>query len=110
MTTDAGVDLVAYSTRKNSAVTIQVKTNWKAKPGGGKGKAAIDWWIPEDSSAEVFALVELDRDRIWLFTASEISQLAQQHPQGRYHLYMAVDPTTRWRRDGKASREHEFQR
>jgi hypothetical protein len=110
MTTDSGVDLVAYSPRKKGAITIQVKTNWKAKPGGGKGKPAIDWWIPEDSPAQIFALVELDRDRIWLFTATEISQLAQQHPHGRYHFFMAVDPTAMRRRDGKAFHEYEFEK
>ena len=45
MTTDTGVDLVAYSTRQADAVTIQVKSKWKPKPGGGKGKKALDWWI-----------------------------------------------------------------
>ncbi len=42
LTTDAGVDLVAYSDEKRKPVTIQVKTNLKAKPGGGKGKMALD--------------------------------------------------------------------
>ena len=43
MSTDNGVDLVAYAPRGAAPVTIQVKTNLKAKPGGGKGKAALDW-------------------------------------------------------------------
>ena len=45
MTTDDGVDLVAYIPAKQDAVTIQVKTNQKAKHGGGKGAPALDWWI-----------------------------------------------------------------
>ena len=32
------VDLVAYSGKNKDAITIQVKTNLKPKPGGGKGK------------------------------------------------------------------------
>jgi hypothetical protein len=35
MTTDSGIDLVVYSPRERNALTIQVKTNLKAKPGGG---------------------------------------------------------------------------
>lgn len=37
MTTDDGIDLVAYSPRLHQALTIQVKTNLRPKPGGGKG-------------------------------------------------------------------------
>jgi len=33
LTTDAGIDLVAHSTKEKDAITIQVKTNLKAKPG-----------------------------------------------------------------------------
>jgi hypothetical protein len=42
MTTDSGVDLVAYSPDKKTSFTIQVKTNLAPKPSGGKGSAAID--------------------------------------------------------------------
>ncbi len=43
LTTDSEIDLVAYSGKNKDAVTIQVKTNLKSKPGGGKDKLAIDW-------------------------------------------------------------------
>ncbi len=43
LTTDTGIDLVAYSPRRADAVTIQVKANLQPKPGGGKGKPALDW-------------------------------------------------------------------
>jgi hypothetical protein len=59
MSTDSGVDLVVYSSSRKHPATIQVKTNLKPKPGGGKGKAAIDWWLPEDSPAELVAFVNL---------------------------------------------------
>lgn len=42
MTTDTGVDLVAFSNRNNKVITVQVKTNLKPKPAGGKGKKS---WI-----------------------------------------------------------------
>jgi hypothetical protein len=95
LTTDVGIDLVAYSPRKKKPALIQVKTNLKPKPGGGKGKLAIGWWIPDDSPAELFAFVDLSQPRVWIFTFSEIKKLAQQHSNGRYHLYMYVDPTVK---------------
>lgn len=92
MTTDAGIDLVAFSPRRKKAVTIQVKTNERPKPGGGRGKPALDWWVPEDSPAQVIAFVDLSRSRIWLMTPQELVTQAQQHPAGRYHFYMYVHP------------------
>lgn len=91
MSTDAGVDLVAYSPRAKQARTIQVKTNLKPKPSGGKGKMALDWWIPDISPAELVALVDLSEQRIWLFTHSEVLEVAQQKPAGRVHLYMHLE-------------------
>src|SRR5687767_5493305 len=66
MTTDAGIDLVAYSPASKTAITIQVKTNLAPKPGGGTGKNALDWWTQEASPAQAHALVDLSTDRIWL--------------------------------------------
>ena len=37
MTTDAGIDLVAFAPAAQRAVTIQVKANDAPKPGGGRG-------------------------------------------------------------------------
>lgn len=62
LTTDAGIDLVAYSQGKKEAVTIQVKTNLQPKPGGGKGKLSLDWWVPDNSPAELFALVDISEN------------------------------------------------
>jgi len=88
MTTDAGIDLVAYSPTAAAPKTIQVKTNLKAKPGGGKGQLALDWWLPHDSPAQLIALVDLEGDRVWLLRKVEMVELAQQRPEGRLHLYM----------------------
>jgi len=91
LTTDYGIDLVAYSPRKKEAITIQVKTCSEPKPGGGKGKLALDWWLRDDSPAQIIALVDLSSERIWMFTFEEFHDMAQQHPKGRYHLYMYTD-------------------
>lgn len=88
MTTDAGIDLVAYSGMKGRSVTIQVKTNLTPKPGGGKGAPAIDWWVSEDCPAELYAFADISTRRIWLFTKEELVLSAQQRSGGRLHLYM----------------------
>jgi len=107
LNTDSGIDLVAYSPRKG-AKTIQVKTNLKAKPGGGKGRLSIDWWEPQNSPADLFAFVDLERNRVWLIKTIELASLAQQKPEGRYHFFMAVDPMAKTRRDGKLFHDYEF--
>lgn len=95
MTTDAGIDLVAFSAASQRAVTIQVKANDAPKPGGGKGKLSLDWWIADDCPAELAAFVDVSADRAWLLTMSEVADLAQQRSSGRYHLYMYVDPAVK---------------
>lgn len=93
MSTDAGVDLVAYSPRSNQARTIQVKTNLKPKHAGGKGKLELDWWFPAAGRAQLLTLVDISERRIWLFDYGEAVDLAQQKPKTRadVHLYMHLE-------------------
>ena len=109
LTTDTGIDLVAYSHRQKEAITIQVKTNLKPKPGGGKGKLALDWWVPDNSPAEVFALVDVSETRIWAFTRDEMKAKAQQQPEGRLHFYIYIDPAVKRRKDALAASLKEFE-
>jgi hypothetical protein len=92
MTTDAGVDLVAYSGVKGRSITLQVKTNLAPKPGGGRGALACDWWVSEDCPAELYAFADLSTRRIWILTKHELASAAQQRSSGRLHLYMYTDP------------------
>jgi hypothetical protein len=108
MTTDAGVDLVVYSPKKKDAITIQVKTNLKPKPSGGKGKLALDWCVPIKNEAEIIALVELDTYKIWLIPWSDFQKLAQQKSDKQFHFYMYVDPSAKDRPDNRPHREFEF--
>jgi hypothetical protein len=78
MTTDAGVDLVAYSGVKGLSITLQVKTNMAPKPGGGRGALAVDWWVSEDCPAELYAFADLSSRRIWILTKQELASAAQQ--------------------------------
>lgn len=95
MSTDTGVDLVAYPPRFAQAMTIQIKTNLKAKPGGGKGKKALDWWVSATIPATLIALVDLSSEKVWLFKKEELFELAQQRSSGRFHLYMYTDPSAK---------------
>ena len=62
MTTDSGIDLVAFNPATESAVTVQVKANDRPKPGAGKGKPALDWWIPTDCPPQ--------SSRLWIYRLS----------------------------------------
>lgn len=82
MTTDAGIDLVAYSAAKGRSFTIQVKTNLAPS----KGSPAVDWWIDDNCPADLYALVDLSTRRVWLFDKQQLAELAQQRSNGRLHL------------------------
>ena len=108
LSTDKGVDLVAYSPTTSKAVSIQVKSNLKAKPGGGKGKLALDWWVKCPIPADYVALVDLSSDDVWLLSRDEFDSHAQQRSSGRLHLYMYVDPTARARKRTRLVQAYEF--
>lgn len=107
MTTDAGIDLVAFSDRKRDALTIQVKTNDRPKPGGGTGRLALDWWVPVNSPADLVAFVDLSSSRVWLLRMKELAKCAQQQSSGRYHFFMSVDPAYQPKKD-RPSRDGDF--
>jgi hypothetical protein len=98
MTTDRGIDLVAFVASSQRALTIQVKTNLRPKPGGGRGALALDWWVPEASPADLVALVDLATDSVWLFSHIELDALAQQRSSGRLHFYFYLDAQVRTRK------------
>ena len=109
MGTDSGIDLVTYAPKQPHPITVSVKTNLQSKPGGGKGKAALDWWVPNDCPAHYVALVDLSRQDIWLMTPVELLIHAQQQPEGRLHFYMYTDSTVRPRRADRLVHLHEFE-
>lgn len=98
MTTDRGIDLVAFVVSCNRALTIQVKTKLRPKPGGGRGALALDWWVSEASPADLVALVDLDTESVWLFSHAELDALAQQRSSGRLHLYFYLGAQVRARK------------
>ena len=100
MTTDSGVDLVAYAPKTNRSYTIQVKTKEKPSPAGGKGKLSLGWDLRDNSPAELVAVTDLSTDSVWLFTHSEYEEFAQQHSKkGLLKLYMFVDETVKTKKE-----------
>jgi hypothetical protein len=91
LTTDAGIDLVAYSPNNARSFTIQVKANLAPKPGGGKGAFAVDWWVSEDCPAQLFAFADISTRRVWILTKRQLASAAQQKSSGRLHFYMRTD-------------------
>lgn len=91
MTTDDGIDLVAYSPSRREALTVQVKTCLQPKPAGGTGGPALDWWLRNDSPAQLVGLVDLASSQVWMFWHDEFVAWAQQKPEGRMHLYFYLD-------------------
>lgn len=108
MSTDSGIDLVAYSPKSGLPQTIQVKTNLKPKPSGGKGKPALDWWLPHDSPAQLIALADLSVPRIWLFKTAEIPKFAQQKNDAKFHIYMHTAPSYKPQMAGKLAHVRDF--
>lgn len=100
MTTDSGIDLVAYSPKSNRSFTIQVKTKEKPLPDGGKGKLSLAWDLRDNSPAELVAITDLSTDSVWLFTHAEYGNFAQQHSaKGNLKLYMYVDETVKTKKE-----------
>ena len=96
MTTDSGIDLVAYSPKTSRAFTIQVKTAESPRASGGKGKSAMSWNLKATNKAELVAITDLSTDSVWLLTHAEFEQFAQQlSPTGILKLYMYVDETVK---------------
>lgn len=100
MTTDSGIDLVAYSPKSNRSFTIQVKTKEQPSRGGGKGKLSLAWDLRDSSPAELVAVTDLSTDSVWLFTHAEYETYAQQHSEkGILKLYMYVDESVNTKKE-----------
>ena len=108
MTTDAGIDLVAYAPRSREAVTIQVKANLQPKPAGGRGKMLLSWDLRETSPAQMVALVDLSTERVCLFRDEEFDKVAQQNKGGNRKFFIYTDPEAR-PKEGRLSMDSDFE-
>jgi hypothetical protein len=94
ITTNLGIDLVAYSPWMTHSFTVQVRTNLRPKPAGPKGMA-LDWWLAEGGPADLVALVELQHERIWALRREELVEVAQEASGGRLHIFLYTDSDAR---------------
>lgn len=86
MTTDSGVDAVAYTSL--GARTIQVKTNHRFTPAGGTGAASVGFTFPAAGRFDLLACVLLEPETVWLFGRHRAIELAQQlSARGEHRLY-----------------------
>jgi len=72
MTTDRGVDLVAYCPGTARAVTIQVKCKEKPVLAGGKGKHTLSWNLVDGCPAE---LTFRNRTHRWIRPLASITAI-----------------------------------
>jgi hypothetical protein len=102
-----GFDLIVTLTRPKRRWTVLVTTNLRPKKAGGKGKMALDWWVPVDNTADHIACVDLSTMRVWLFKRAEFEKLSQQKAGGKYHLYMYTNKAVALR--GKKSMKFDYE-
>ena len=102
--------LIAYTKSSKKPITILVRTIVKAKPGGERQKLALEWIIQKGTKVDVVALVDLSRNKVWLFTIDEISVKAQKNSNGNYNLYMYVDPSALHKKETNDVMEYEFKK
>ena len=84
LTTDQGVDLVAFHSKTQKAVTIQVKTSTHRGPADDKH---LLWEIPEGCPADYIAAVDLSRNKFWLISVEEFKLRAPHCAKGRLRLW-----------------------
>ena len=86
LTTDAGIDLVAFAPRQGTAVTIQVKTNLRPKRrAGGRGKPVLDWWLAlcascDNGAASIVFTYRFEK-HLSIFEAEQLVDALEQVPQ-----------------------------
>ena len=89
LTTDPGIDLVAFPNVKvapeerRKPLTIQVKTSTHLDRPDDKW---LEWQIPEDCPADYIAAVDWVRNKFWLIRTEEFKQMAYHTTKRRLRL------------------------
>jgi len=80
LTTDFGIDLVAFRTDNKSPVSIQVKTCTYQK----ENDKWVEWWVADDCPAQYIVVVDLERNKCWFFDfKNEYQKCASKSGEGR---------------------------
>ena len=91
LTTDTGIDLVAYPRAASKwpnkkPATIQVKTSTHR----GTSEKWIEWNLPEDCPADYIATVDLERNKFWFFPVADFKKLAKRAGRGYLRLWWST--------------------
>ena len=79
LTTDFGIDLVAFRADNKKPISIQVKTCTYHE----KVDKWVEWWVSNDCPADYIAVVDLERDKCWIFNfENEYKQRASKSGEG----------------------------
>ena len=93
LTTDTGIDLVAYPRTitdgsdwpADKPVTIQVKTS--SHRGKGKEEKWVSWTLPDDCPADYVCVVDFERNKLWFFTWADFKAKATHAGKGQLNLW-----------------------
>ncbi len=69
----------------------------------------MDWWIEKNTLTDVVALVDLSRNKVWMFTKYELIKSAQKKSIEKFHLFMYVDPSALPKKESVDVMEYEFE-
>lgn len=108
-TAEGAIDLEVKLTKPKRNYGMLVVTNLKPKKAGGKGKEALDWWIPAKNESDYVVCVDLSTLRVWLFSTEEMSKFAQQRSRNKLHFYMYTDNTVALRGKKTLKFDYEFE-
>ncbi len=94
LTTDPGIDLVAFPNVKVSPkerrkpLTIQVKTSThRPEISDLAGTKWVEWWVSDKCPADYVAAVDHDRQKCWLFSIEEFRKRGIRSGDGHRLLW-----------------------
>ena len=88
LTTDPGIDLIAFREVKQKPVTIQVKTSThRGEQGDPSGIKWLEWWVSIECPADYIATVDFEREKCWLFSTEEFRQKGGRSGEGHRLLW-----------------------
>ena len=116
LTTDQGVDLVAFPNvsafpdKRGNPVTIQVKTSTHHSEASDPMCKWLLWVIPNNCPADYIATVDFERQKSWLIPTKEFTQKAT-HPTkelSRLWWYIPGYEPARAKKRGEQFKEYEM--
>ena len=108
LTTDPGIDLIAFPSVREKPVTIQVKTS--RLHSDYAGDKYLRWQIPETCPADYIAMVDFHRDKCWLIETEKFKRKAHhtRDNQRRLHLYLSAREPESLKRQEEEFTEYEM--